>query len=183
MEENQNKITMVQNLKREDLITFNMYLATLSKNISTLFLGAFCIFFGIYGLFTEGVKEHLVYNILFIVLGAASILFSLVFSKWIAKAKVMKRNLQDLEPIYVQLNEDGILYCFQTEISDDTKKIDAIPWSYITKAVVKKEYIYIHLADKTVVLLIKKSEIQNDAFIPYIKEKLFPLKRYIERKK
>lgn len=183
MEENQNKITMVQHLKREDLIIFNMYLATLSKNIGTLILGAFCIFFGIYGLCTEGVNEHLVYNILFIVLGVVSILFSLVFSKWIAKAKIMKKKLQDLEPIYVQLSEEGILYCFQTELEDSTKKVDAIPWSYITKAVVKKEYIYIHLVDKTVVLVIKKSDIQNDAFIPYIKEKLLPLKKYVETKK
>lgn len=183
MEEKQNKITMVQHLKREDLITFNMYLATLSKNIGTLILGTFCIFFGIYGLCTEGINQHLVYNILFIVLGVVSILFSLVFSKWIAKAKIMKKNLQDLEPIYVQLSEDGLLYCFQTELDDATKMVDAIPWSYITKAIVKKDYIYIHLVDKTVVLLIKKSDIQNDAFIPYLKEKLLPLKRYIESKK
>lgn len=183
MEKKQEKLTMVQHLKKEDLIAFNMYLATLSKNIGTLILGTFCIFFGIYGFCTEGVKEHFVYNILFVVLGVVSILFSLVFSKWIAKARVMKKNLQDLAPIYVQLSEEGILYCFETEISDETKNVDAIPWSYITKVVVKKEYIYIHLADKTVVLLIKKSDIQDDAFIPYIKEKLFPLKRYIETKK
>lgn len=179
--ENNNEIKQVINIKRDDLYNFNIYLASLNKNLGLLLGGTIILIFGIYGLFNDG-SENIPINIVICILGLMSYLFVFVISKLIIKKKIMKLNLDDMPPVEVILSEDGILYKFKDEVNNEGKEFLPFKWNEISRAIVTKEYIYIHMIDHRTVLLITRRDLETDEFIEYMKNKLLPVKRFFEKK-
>ncbi len=170
----------ILNIKKEDMRNFNLYLASLNKNLGMLLAGSVIAILGIYGLFTGG-KEELLINIITIVLGVAGLLFPLLFNKFIFTAKINKMEFEDLEPVEVVVSEEGMLYRFVSE--KDSQEFLPYKWTEMLRAVEKDKYLYIHLSDRRSVIIITLEDLQNPEFLEFIKRKLIPLKRYLARKK
>ena len=107
-DENKKEIKEVIHITKDDLYRFNLYLASLNKNLGMVVGGIVILFFGIYGIFTDDLNV-LWMNILLCVMGIIGLLFAFVFYKILVKHKIKKLDLQDLDDVEVTLNEDGIL--------------------------------------------------------------------------
>lgn len=176
-----NEQKQVINIKKDDLYNFNLYLASLNKNLGVLMGGTIIFIFGLYGIFNDG-KEALFVNIFICILGLLSYLFVFVISKLIIKRKIKKLNLEDMPAVEVTLNDDGILYKFKDEVNNEGKEFYPFAWKEVSRAVVTNDYLYIHMIDRRTVLLIIMKDIDNNEFIDYIKDKLLPVKRYYDKR-
>lgn len=181
-DENKKEIKEVIHITKDDLYRFNLYLASLNKNLGMVVGGIVILFFGIYGIFTDDLNV-LWMNILLCVMGIIGLLFAFVFYKILVKHKINKLDLQDLDDVEVTLNEDGILYKFRDEVLNEGKEFYPFAWKEISRAIVTNDYIYIHMIDRRTVILITVKYIQNEEFIVYLKDKLMPLKRYLIKDK
>lgn len=181
-DENKKEIKEVIHITKDDLYRFNLYLASLNKNLGMVVGGIVILFFGIYGIFTDDLNV-LWMNILLCVMGIIGLLFAFVFYKILVKHKIKKLDLQDLDDVEVTLNEDGILYKFRDEVLNEGKEFYPFAWKEISRAIVTNDYIYIHMIDRRTVILITVKDIQNEEFIVYLKDKLMPLKRYFVKDK
>ena len=108
------------------------------------------------------------YDIILITLGVLGILFYVFFAKKLVIKKIESTEFKDLEPLVISLNEQGIIYRFISEPNDTLP----YEWDLIKKAEVTEEYIIIKTVSKQVFFIIKISEINDDRFIPFLKEKL-----------
>ncbi len=180
-DENKKEIKEVIHITKDDLYRFNLYLASLNKNLGMVVGGIVILFFGIYGIFTDDLNV-LWMNILLCVMGIIGLLFAFVFYKILVKHKIKKLDLQDLDDVEVTLNEDGILYKFRDEVLNEGKEFYPFAWKEISRAIVTNDYIYIHMIDRRTVILITVKYIQNEEFIVYLKDKLMPLKRYFDKR-
>ena len=117
-DENKKEIKEVIHITKDDLYRFNLYLASLNKNLGMVVGGIVILFFGIYGIFTDDLNV-LWMNILLCVMGIIGLLFAFVFYKILVKHKIKKLDLQDLDDVEVTLNEDGILYKFRDEVLNE----------------------------------------------------------------
>ncbi len=167
-------------IKKEDMRKFNLYLASLNKNLGMVLAGSVIAILGIYGLFTSG-KEDLFINILTIVLGVVGLLFPLFFNKLIFTTKINKMEFEDLEPVEVVVSKEGMLYRFVSE--KDSQEFLPYKWTEMLRAVEKDNYLYIHLSDRRSVIIITLDDLENPEFLEFIKRELIPLKRYLVRKK
>ena len=57
------EIKEVLNIKRDDIYNFNIYLASLNKNLGMVFAGSIIVLLGIYGVIFDG-QDALLLNIL-----------------------------------------------------------------------------------------------------------------------
>lgn len=174
------EIKEVLNIKRDDIYNFNLYLASLNKNLGMVFAGSIIVLLGIYGVMFDG-QDALLLNILIIVVGLIGIALPFVLNKYIIRRKIRKIDFEDLPPVEVTLNEEGILYRYINE--KDAKDLLPFAWSEILRAVEKDDYIYIHLMDKRSIMIITLKDVNEEAFKAYLKEKLDPQRRYFETKK
>lgn len=157
-----------------DLYSFNRYIISRNKNISSIIFG---IIFFVYGILDIRIhkQENLVIDMIAMVFGVLFILYAFVFYKLMMMAKVKKMDLKKLDPIDVIVSDEGLLYELSTE--KDEKYIP-YAWNLISKVRESNDYIYIHLIDKRTVLLIRKEDITDSTFIPFLKSKL-PMNKYI----
>lgn len=175
MEENQNKIKITTNIKKQDLYNFNMYIISRNKNISGVIFGVVFILWAIYDICLHK-QQGLIGNIIIIIIGVMFILYKFVFFKQMMLKKVKKLDLQDLEPIDVELTEEGLLYQLEKET---TENYVPYAWNLVAKIVESDYYLFVHLIDRRTILLIKKEDITNNEFISFIKGKVDE-KRYIK---
>lgn len=165
-------------VKKEDLYNFNMYMLRQSKNYGLLVVGVLFTLLGVGGILF-GKDEDLVYDLLTILVGIGGILFATVVSKIILKSKVKKSNFQDLPPIEVTANENGILYKY---IEENQKEYLPYRWREVYKVVKTNDYIYIHLIDKRSIMLITLRDLKNTELIDILKERFSDKKKFIEIK-
>lgn len=168
------------NIKKDDMRNLNLYLASLNKNLGMVLAGGVIFALGIYGLITGG-EANLVLNILTVILGLIGIIHPLCFNKLIIKAKIKKIEFEDLEPVEVTVNDEGILYQFVSE--KETKDLKPCLWSQILRVVETNDYLYVHLADRRSVMIIILRDIVNPQFTQFIKDKMVKAKRYITKTK
>lgn len=176
------EIKEILNIKKEDLYNFNIYLASLNKNLGTLVVATFVIVLGIYGICTES-KEKILFNAFYCILGILGYLYVFVFMKLIIKNKINKLKLEDLPPVEITLNSNGILYKFYDEQENEGKEFYPFSFKEVSRAVITNDYIYIHMIDKRTVLLVPMKDLKSDSVIEYLKEKLSPEKRYFDKRK
>lgn len=167
-------------ITKDDIYKFNLYLSTLNKNLGMIMASTFIIILGIIGLIKDG-SDALLLNLLTLFLGILGMLFIFVFNKLLIKRKIQKMDFDDLEPIEVTLNDEGILYRYESEMD----KTDIMPyrWDMILRAVIVEEYAYIHLYDRRSIIIITLRDTNKDEVIEILKNKLAFQKRYFERKK
>ena len=165
-------------VKKEYLYYFNMYMLKQNKNLGLLIVGVFFTILGLYGVIF-GKDEDIVYDLLTILVGVCGILFATIVSKFILKRKVKKSNFEDLPPIEVTANDNGILYKY---IEENQKEYLPYRWREIYKVVKTNDYIYIHLIDKRSIMLITIRDLKNTELIDILKEKLSDKKKFIEIK-
>lgn len=175
MEENQNKVKIITNIKKQDLYNFNMYIISRNKNISSIIFGAVFILWAIVDICLHK-QQGLVGNIIIIVIGILFILYKFVFFKLMMMKKVNKLDLQDLEPIDVELTDEGILYQLEKEVEEN---YNPYAWNLIAKVVESDYYLFIHLIDRRTILFIKKEDITNSEFILFLQEKV-ESKKYVK---
>lgn len=171
-ESNQIKITTYIDIP--DLYSFNRYIISRNKNISSIIFGIVFLIYGIWDICIHK-QENLVIDSIAMAFGVLFILYAFVFYKLMMMAKVKKLDLKKLDPIDVIVSDEGILYELSTE--KDEKYIP-YAWNLISKVRESDDYIYIHLIDKRTILLIRKEDITNSSFIPFLKSKL-ALNKYV----
>lgn len=177
-ETTEKRITITQSLKKEDLYNANMFMVRDLKSYTSLILGLFAIGFGIFSIVdviikskaTEAIKptDGLIGNILFILLGVFGILYHFFLARTLIESRIKKTQFEDLEPMVVSIGESGLVHRYESE--DPT--IPPYDWKLIVKVIETKDYIFINTVNKQVILMVKKSEIDNDEFIPFFKELL-----------
>ena len=168
------------NVNKEDIYNMNMYLLSHNKNLGLLVVGTGFIGLGIYDLI-KNKSEELIYNILLIVVGVLGIFFALVVNKYLLQKKMKKNTYEDMPPIEVTANNDGILYKYIEE--ENQKEYLPYKWNEVLRVVKTEEYIYIHLIDRRSIMLIPLRDLKNDKLLEFLKEKYIPLRKYIEKKK
>lgn len=181
IEEIKKEYKEIINIKKDDLYKFNLYLASLHKNLGVLLGGTIIFIFGLYGIFNDG-NDALAVNIFICFLGLLSYLFVFVISKMIIKRRINKLDLTDMPPVEVTLSDEGVLYKFRDEIDNNGHNFYPFAWKEISRVVVTKDYLYMHMIDHRTVLLITLRDIDDNNFIEYIKEQLLPLKRYFDKR-
>lgn len=168
IEDEEDKIQITQTLTKEDLKNVNILLINTKSNLFTLIIGIIAIAYGTINLIVMKEQASLVYDIILIILGILGILFYAFFAKKIIINKIEKTDFKDLEPLEITLTEQGFTYRFVSEPSD----ILPYTWELITKAEVTEKYIIIKTVSPGVFFIIKKSDITDDRFILFLKEKL-----------
>lgn len=172
--ETSNQIKITTYIDVPDLYSFNRYIISRNKNISSIIFGIIFFVYGIWDICIHK-QENLVIDIIAMAFGVLFILYTFVFYKLMMMAKVKKMNLKKLDPIDVIVSDEGLLYELSTE--KDEKYIP-YAWNLISKVRESDNYIYIHLIDKRTILLIKKEDITDSTFIPFLKSKL-SMNKYI----
>lgn len=175
MEENQKKIKIITNIKKQDLYNFNMYIISRNKNISSIIFGVVFILWAIVDICLHK-QQGLIGNIIIIVIGILFILYKFVFFRLMMIKKVKRLDLQDLEPIEVELTDVGLLYQLEKETEE---KYTPYAWNLIAKVVESDLYLFVHLIDRRTILLVKKEDITNDMFVSFLQEKI-DSKRYVK---
>lgn len=162
------RITITTHIDETDLYYLNMYIIDKNKNISSIIFGIVFIVWAIWDICLHG-KQGLIGNIIICILGVLFVLYALFFYKMLMIKKVKKLDLQKLEPIEVTIDDEGILYELESEKEE---KYTPYAWNLVSKAVESDYYIYIHLIDKRTILFIRKKDITNDLFLPFLKGKI-----------
>ena len=180
--EQKKEVKEILYIKKQDLYNFNLYLASLNKNYGTLLVATFVIFLGVYGIIT-GPKEDLVMNILFCAFGVFGYVYVLLLMKFVIRNKINKLKIEDLEPVELTINEDGVLYKFADEKNNEGKEFYPFSWKEISRAVVVDDYIYLHMIDHRTVILITRKDLRNNDTIQYLQLKLEPMKRFFDKRK
>lgn len=180
--EQKKEVKEILYIKKQDLYNFNLYLASLNKNYGTLLVATFVIFLGVYGIIT-GPKEDLVMNILFCAFGVFGYVYVLLLMKFVIRNKINKLKIEDLEPVELTINEDGVLYKFADEKNNEGKEFYPFSWKEISRAVIVDDYIYLHMIDHRTVILITRKDLRNNDTIQYLQLKLEPMKRFFDKRK
>ncbi len=171
--EESNQIKITTYIDVPDLYSFNQYIISRNKNISSIIFGIVFFVYAIWDICIHK-KENLVIDSIAMAFGVGFILYAFVFYKLMMMAKVKKLDLKKLDPIDVIVSDDGILYELSAE--KDEKYIP-YAWNLVSKVRESENYIYIHLIDKRTILLIRKEDITDSAFILFLKSKL-PINKY-----
>lgn len=167
------------NVKKEDIYNMNMYLLSHNKNLGLLVVGTLFIGLGIFDIINNK-NEELLYNILLIVVGILGIIFALFVNKRLLQRKVKKSVLEDMPPIEVTANDEGILYKYIEE--ENQKEYLPYKWNEVLRVVKTTEYIYIHLIDRRSIMLLPLRDLKNDDLLNFLKAKFKDNKKFIEMK-